>query len=489
MQLTVRWDVVLMSVWLGCFANLAQAQDDPLEDFSLPEPSVTEEFPESLPEAQPAPSEPAPVSVASPTGIISVDFKDADIRQVLRIISLKSGVDIVAGPDVEALVTIKLTNVPWEQALDIIVRTYALTYERKGNVIRVMTLDAVEQEALATEVFPLSYSKAKEVSEVLKEMLSDRGKIKFDERTNTVIVTDLPATLFQLKQVVERLDQQTPQVYIESKIVETKLTKDDNLGINWFDSTTFTLTPASIPTTFPWPGGSSLGNVGEEFLPHPTTLSDTSGVITQGKIPQRGGTFTFGTLGPAAVTTTINFLKQRVDTNILSNPSIMTMNNKEAYVQVGDDINVPNYQIDPTTGRATVSGASVRSTGILLKVTPHVNPQQEILLDVKPEITEIGSSFDDFGNNVKFPRFTVQKAETQVRMGNNETLVIGGLVKRKKTVTDDKVPILGDLPIVGVLFTNHQNKTDPHQDLLIFITVTLVKESDDTARLAKQLNP
>ena len=166
------------------------------------------------------------VEPSSAPGLVSFDFKDADIRQVLRIISIKSSVDIVAGSDVEGLVTIKLTNVPWEEALDIILRTYGFTYERKGKIIRVMTVEALEQEALSTEVFPLDYAKAKDVPDIIKEMLSDRGRVKFDERTNTIIVTDIPTTLFQIKQVIERLDRRTPQVLIEAKIVETKLEKD-----------------------------------------------------------------------------------------------------------------------------------------------------------------------------------------------------------------------------------------------------------------------
>ncbi|MCI0561608.1 MAG: secretin and TonB N-terminal domain-containing protein, partial [Nitrososphaera sp.] len=186
-------------------------------------------------------------ATSASAGTISIDFKDADIRQVLRVISMKSGVDIVAGNDVEGLVTIKLTEVPWEQALDIILRTYGFTYEKKGNIVRVTTIEALEQEALATQVFPLDYAKAKEVPDVIKEMLSDRGRVKFDERTNTVIVTDIPTTLFQIATVIKRLDQRTPQVLIESRIVETKLEEDENLGIDWTDLYSLTQSQNAYP--------------------------------------------------------------------------------------------------------------------------------------------------------------------------------------------------------------------------------------------------
>jgi len=411
---------------------------------------------------------------------------------VLRVISLKSGVDIVASAEVDALVTIKLTQVPWEEALDVILRTYGFSYERKANVVRVLTVEEREQEALATEVFPLNYAKAKEVAEILKEILSDRGKVKFDERTNTVITTDVPSSLFQLKQVVQRLDAQTPQVHIEAKIVETKATKDDNLGIDWFDSVQFTLDPAIVPTTFPFPGGRDLGNLGSTFIPRPGEFSPSTGAsLPKGKIPERGGTFTFGTLDTANLVTTINMLKQRVNTNIISHPTIVTLNNKEAFVQVGEDINIPNFQIDPSTGRATVSGFQTRSTGVILKVTPHVNPASEIVLDLKPEITEVGATFDTFAQGISFPRFTVQKADTQVRLKDGQTLVIGGLVKRKTTVTTNKVPVLGDIPLLGLLFTNQRHNSDPLQDLLIFLTVRLVEEGSQqqTAMATESSSP
>src|SRR3989338_4458295 len=124
-------------------------------------------------------------------GNITMDFKDADINNVLRILSYKSGMNIVAGKDVTGLITIRLNDVPWEKALDVILRTYGYTYEREGNIIRVTTTANLENEELITEVFPLNYASAKNMPEAIKEMLSSRGSIKYDERANLVIVTDI----------------------------------------------------------------------------------------------------------------------------------------------------------------------------------------------------------------------------------------------------------------------------------------------------------
>lgn len=468
--------VFVASGWSGVLAQERESE-------ALPEESPVAE--EAAPEEEVLAE--APIGLA-PEGLISVDFKDADIRQVLRIIALKSGVDIVAGPDVEGLVTIKLTNVPWEQALGIILRTYGFTYERKGNVISVMSLEAAELVALSSEVYALNYAKAKEVTDIVKEMLTDRGKVKFDERTNTVIITDVPSNLYQLEQVIKRLDQPTPQVHIESRFVETRLTRDENLGIDWFDSIAVTINQptAGIPTTFPYPARSSLGTLGETFIPR-TAAGDP------GRVPVVGGTFNFGTIDIADLTTTLNMLKTRTDTRVLSNPTIVTLNNQEAFVQVGTDVNIPNFQIDPSTGRATVTGFQTRSTGIILKVTPHINPAEEIVMDVKPEITTVGAA-REFASGIKFPDFDVQKAQTQVRLLHGQTLAIGGLKRTAERVALSKVPILGDIPIIGWLFTNRQEQTPSGQDqldLLIFMTVHLVKEppQQQAAMAAQPVSP
>ncbi|MBI4341110.1 MAG: secretin and TonB N-terminal domain-containing protein [Candidatus Omnitrophica bacterium] len=417
-------------------------------------------------------------------GLISVDFKDADIRQVLRIIALKSGVDIVAGADVEGLVTIKLTNVPWEQALDIILRTYGFTYERKGPIVRVMTVSALEKEALATEVFPLDYAKAKEVPDVLKEMLSERGRVKYDERTNTVIVTDIPTNLFQIKQVIERLDQRTPQALIETKVVETRLTKSENLGIDWSDSFTFTQTQNSVASTFPFAKGTNWGRVPSKFIASPFAEfpAATSSLLTVDPTATLGSVG-IGTLSTSRLTWVLNALRQRTDTQIVSNPTLSVLNNQKAKIHIGDEYPIPNYSIDPSTGRTTITGYTAKNLGTVLSVTPHVNPSNEIVVDLKPEVTsfqELVSYNTGGGSSVGLPRFTVQTAETQVRIKNNDTIVIGGLVKKTETSTETKVPVLGDIPLLGLLFknTSRYSTSDPvKQDLLIFLTVRLMDEN------------
>jgi type IV pilus assembly protein PilQ len=478
-NVTRRWLIgALGLLWLtGPVAVYADPAEDAAETAPLDEAAVDAvEAPAASPGA--AAGAPAPPA-AEPSGLISVDFKDADIRQVLRIISLKSGVDIVAGTDVEGLVTIKLTAVPWEQALDIILRTYGFTYERKDKIVRVMTVEALEQEALRTEVFPLDYAKAKEVPDVLKEMLSDRGKVKFDERTNTIIVTDIPTNLFQIKEVIERLDQRTPQVLIQSRIVETRLTKEENLGIDWTSTlqTTWSHSIPDLTSSFPFPTGSSFGTIGQVF--------DLERVAERANA---NDTITLGTVTTPALTVVLNMLQRRTDTKILSNPSIAVLNNQEAKIHIGQEYPIPNYSIDPTTGNTTISGYEAKDVGTVLTVTPHVNPSSEIVVDLKPEIIAAepsGVSYSTGGSNtnVTLPLFTTQTAKTQVRIASGETIVIGGLVKESSSHVQSKVPLLGDIPLVGALFKNNRwysGGSDPNrQDLIIFLTVDLMEQEGE----------
>ncbi len=412
----------------------------------------------------------AQAATGQTSNLISLDFKEADLQQVLRIISLKSGVDIVASPDVTGVVTMKLTNVPWDQALDIILRTYGFTYERKGNIVRVMTTDALALEALATEVFALGYAKAKDVPSIINEMLSDRGRVKFDERTNTVVVTDIPPVLFQIKMVIERIDMPEQQVLIETRIVETKLEREENMGIDWSDNVEIEQTATSFGSSFPFPANGTFGAAGQYFIASPVTKSNT---------------ITLGTLTGPALSATINALKQRTDTKIVSNPTLAVMNNQEAKIHIGEEFPVPSFSVDPSTGNTTISGFDSKTLGTVLSVTPHVNPNREVLVDLQPQIIAFSSNvtFSTGGtSSVSLPRFSSQTVKTQVRVDDGQTVAIGGLVKETEVHQATRVPFLGDLPIIGTLFS-HSHRFDGgtgpmlKQDLLIFLTVRLMAPS------------
>ncbi|MFA5388923.1 MAG: secretin N-terminal domain-containing protein [Candidatus Omnitrophota bacterium] len=423
-------------------------------------------------------------------GNITMDFKDADINNVLRILSYKSGMNIVAGKDVTGLVTIRLTDVPWEKALDVVLRTYGYTYEREGNVIRVTTTANLENEELVTEVFSLNYANAKNVPQSIEEMLSSRGKVKFDERTNLLIVTDIATNIYKIREVVIKLDAQTRQVMIEAKIIETTLGNSDKMGIEW--QTRIVAAGPKIPTTFPFKNDMST-MTGYKYVPIPKPPESTINYDSQGNpivtqstadFPTASkGTpsfpfvsasdFTFGTLDLTQFQAVLEFLSSRGDTKIISNPKITVLDNREALITVGQTLNIPTYERNSSTGTMEITGYTEKELGILLKVTPQINAEGCITLYLKPELSSL-LRYDQLTAQVQVPVYSVRKAETQLMVKDGQTIAIGGLISENQVDRVTKVPFLGSIPILGAPFRKTE-KTTEKTDLLFFVTVNLVK--------------
>ncbi|MBN1872217.1 MAG: secretin and TonB N-terminal domain-containing protein [Candidatus Omnitrophica bacterium] len=426
------------------------------------------------------------------SGNITIDFKEADIVTVLRVLSEKSGVNIVASKDVEGYVTVRLTNVPWEKALDIICKNYGYAFEREGNIIRVTTVENLKQEELTTEVFTLNYANASEVAEAIKEMVTERGKdkIKYDSRTNVLIVTDIPTNLYKIRQVVEKLDRKTPQVLIQTKIIETTLDDDENMGIDW--TVKFGATGAARPWVFPFDsiGSRILGHIEMgEFFPIGKGAPTTGGVGTTTIVPSSDfpstssssmpmattDQFTMGTLDFSQFAAILEFLKSRRDTNIISDPKVTTLNNKEASIHIGTIIAIPTFERNPDTGTIEITGYTEKDLGIKLAVTPHVNDNGDIVVDLKPEVSELlGYDVLDSARGIRAPRYSTREAETQLMVKNSETIMLGGLLKENTINYKKKVPFLGDIPMVGpIMFTKTEEGTEK-TELIIFMTVYLV---------------
>lgn len=448
-------------------------------------PPTAEEAPSTAEEVPPTAEETAP-------GNVTLIFKDADIRTVLHTLSYKSGVNIVAAEDVTGKVSIRLIDVSWQTAFEVILKNQGLTYEKVGNIIRVITLAAVAEEELQNKVFILNYSKAKDVTEAIKDTLTERGKIKYDERTNTLIVTDIPTNLYKVKEVIERLDKRTPQVAIEAKLIETTLDKDDKLGINW--STQVTASGSARPTTLPFereriPFSRSKGDgtVQEGFGYYlPLLQTGAPGAPTTAFPYTAATSFTFGTLDFTQFSAVLELLKSRTDTKIISNPTVTTLNNQPAKVAVATVFNIPTYERSEATGGMEVTGYTEKELGVILTVLPHVNEAGDIVVDLEPVVSAF-KQWDTFGtglNTIYAPRFDTRTAKTQVMVKDGQTIVIGGLMKETSSKYKKKVPILGDIPILGELFKKTEDAIDT-TDLLIFVTVRLIKEEQDDEALMK----
>ncbi|MBP6343267.1 MAG: type IV pilus secretin PilQ [Candidatus Omnitrophica bacterium] len=429
------------------------AQDGAVIDIQTTAPAAGPETPE----------------IAKKNGLVSIDFRDADIKNVLKVLAYNSGVNIVAGPEVTGLVTIQLKDVPWQKALDVVLSTYGYAHERKGDIISVTTVENLkkrredalvlaEQEPLVTETFTLNFGKASEIIGSIEKMKTPRGSINFDQRTNTLIVTDIQGNLDLMEDVVKALDAVTPQVVIEVKVVETTLTNTENLGIDW--TIKGTAQGAKSPTVFPFKAGAS-----SEFL--------------SGAFPAPSATdFSYGTLNASTLTAVLELLKTRSNVNILSNPKIVTLDNQMARIVVGSQYPIPTYTYNEQQAKLQVSGWQYKDIGIIFEVTPHVNNAGFVTIDLQPKITAIL----DFVTveNTQLPRLSTEEAMTKVMIKDGDTLVIAGLIKDQVTDTKKRVPFLGDIPLLGEAFRKSEVKKEK-TELMIFLTPHIITPELKTA--------
>ena len=476
-------------------ASPAQATSDKTE--AVPavvaaEPAIAEVPAETVEDTTPA-------QVVDP-GNITVNFKGADIRTVLAYISEVAGVDIVPAPDVKGIVDLKLNNKPWKTALDIILRNYGFAYEREGDIIRVVTVDNLKMEELATQTFSLNYGKSKDVVASIKDIVSERGKVMFDDRTNIVLVTDIPTNIYKIGQVIDKLDKRTDQVLIEARIIETVLDDSEKLGIDW--NLKMTVAGARRPTTFPFSQWDTTGpkyGTWNSILPAVQTgnpmevivdpAAGTQSTQTASEFPQvPSGTaafpfattdqFTYGTLDFSEFKAVLEFIKQRANTDIVSNPRIATLNNSEALINVGQTLNLPKYERNSTTGKMEITGYEAKDLGIILKVTPHINSKGEIVIDLAPQISDL-LRYDtlDRASGIVAPVYSTRIAKTQVMIKDGDTIFIGGLIKENDIDRKNKMPFLGDLlgdvPYLGLLFSKKET-VKQKTELIFFITVNIM---------------
>jgi type IV pilus assembly protein PilQ len=418
-------------------------------------------------------------------GNVTLDFREADIRNVLKVLAYKSGLNIIAGPEVVGMVNIQLKDVPWEKALDVILSTYGYAYERRGVIIMVTTIDNMkkrredaktiaDQEPITTETFLLNFSKAEDVVKTLEKMKTPRGSINFDQRTNSVIVSDVESNIAVLKEVVKKLDTVTPQVLIEARIIETGLTDQEKLGIQWPTTLSGTSTFAPLATSFPWSGH------GNTYMNDAVTRAPLSWTTPS--------SFSYGTISISSLSAVLDMLKSRTDTNVISNPRIVTLDNQAANITVGNKFPLPKYTYSDTQDKLTISGWEYIEYGLTFNVTPHINGKGVVTLDIEPVIVDSSSSVAfNFGGGTatNVPVLTTESAKTNVMIRDGETLVIAGLIKDKKTKTIQKFPILGDLPIIGIPF-RHKEDTVQKTELLIFLTPHIITPDFEPVSVGKK---
>ena len=459
----------------------SEAATEPKTDEAAEQSALSEavaEHPEAEASPEPPPSEPAdaldgPSSVPSGEAF-SLDVQEADLHDVLRLIADVMEVNIIAGADVQGSVTTRLENVPWEEALDAVLSINGMGHERSGNVIRVAPLEHFvkarearlrEREAqrqtqpIFTQVVSINYANAARLQPNLEKLLSDRGSLAVDTRTNTIIVNDTQAAISTIADLVATLDRPTPQIMIESRIVETSRNFLRELGVQLAGRAQEKIN-ASFPSAVSIFGA---GTGGDADVPGNFILD----------LPAQVGTGAGGSLGISFASVGSSFLDVQLSAleasgrgKVISRPRIATLDNTEALIQSGRRI--PFETTSANQGTQT----QFADASISLRVTPHVTPHGFINMKILAS-----RNAADFTNTSRdgVPTIITREATTEMLVRDGDTVVIGGLYTHDASVSRDGVPFFSKIPVIGVLFRRTRNR-DTTDELLFFITPRIIRE-------------
>ena len=426
---------------------------------------------------------------------VSLNFKDADIVNVIRLIADVTGENIITSEDVKGKVTVRLRNVPWETALDTILKSKGYDKVRSNNILRISSAQQIQAEREAEvarqranelieekviKIITVNYATASEIVGQLKGLLSTRGTVQTDDRTNTIIVEDVRSNIERLVELVRRLDKQTPQVLIEARIVEASTNYSQALGVQWGGQSSATAATGN-PTGLSFPGDVIITGA------NPAGAGSTAGVTTPANyavnLPAAittGGAlgFVFGSAGGSQLLQLrLAALESKGSGRIISSPRVATLDNRTARIAKGVDI--------PITV-TSAAGANTRfvPANLELEVTPHVTNDGSILMRIRatrnePNFARTGA----FGD----PTIERREAQTEVLVQDGDTTVIGGIYTRNTTRQYSQVPVLSQIPVLGWLFKSRADQ-DNKSELLIFVSPRIVNRQESVVASGESMS-
>jgi type IV pilus assembly protein PilQ len=415
---------------------------------------------------------------------LSLNFQDIEVRSVLQLIADFTSINVVVSDTVSGSLTLRLKNVPWDQALDIILKTKGLGKRQNGNVMLVAPSEEIaarekleleaqaqiqELEPLYSEFVQINYAKASDIAGLLiseqTTLLSDRGKATVDERTNTLLVQDTAKKLIDIRKLVARLDIPVRQVLIESRIV---IANDDfakDLGVKFGLSRNTSFPNNSNRAII---GGKQDGDTVVDTITgfEAPSGSGIEGLITDLGVANPTGSLglAIGRLGDKLLQLELNAMEMEGRGEVISSPRVLTSNQKAAYIESGTEI---PYQEATSSGATNVQ---FKKAVLSLNVTPQITPDDRIIMDLVVNKDSVGQIF------ANVPSIDTKEVATQVLVNNGETLVLGGIYERETLDEVDRVPFFGELPMIDWLFKTTR-KSDDKSELLIFVTPKIVKES------------
>ena len=421
---------------------------------------------------------------------LSLNFQDIEVRSVLQLLADFTGLNMVVSDTVSGRITLRLKNVPWDQAMDIILKTKGLSMRRNDNVILVAPTEEIaareklelesqkqieELAPLRSELIQVNYAKAADLAVLLKssenKLLSERGNVTVDARTNSLLVQDTAAKISEIRELIGNLDIPVRQVLIESRIViaNNDFSKDLGVKLGLSGSKTTDLAGNSLVV-----GGGLPGDLNTSAVAGPFVSSGTTGVenllvnLPQTLSPGNGGAINFvlGKIGSHLLRLELSAMQQEGKGEIISSPRVITSDQNTAIIKTGREI---PYQEATSSGATSVK---FKEAVLQLEVTPHITPDDRVIMDLKVNKDEA-----DFTRAVQgTPPINTRALETSVLVDNGETVVLGGVFERDKSKNIGRVPFFGDLPYVGWAFKEEQTK-DQNSELLIFVTPRILKDT------------
>ena len=402
---------------------------------------------------------------------ISLDFKDVEVADVLRLIAEVSDLNIIAGDEVQGIITIRLVDVPWDQALDVILLTKGLGFVRVGNVLRIAPAEIlkVEEEVrlqerrnkekledLEVKLHPVNYASVDDVSKLVKRLLSPRGTVNIDERTNTVIIKDISAVIDEATALIQAVDTQTPQVMIEAKIVEASLDFARELGSVWRVGTQ-PLTDGFDSSSDPRRdlGSDAFRFQGENSVAVANPITSTA-----------TGALNFGAFlldEKMRVDVQIQAAEATGEGKVISSPRVVTLDNREAIIEQG--VSIPFQTFESGDAKLEFIDAVLS-----LKVTPHITTDRSIIMSL--EVTR-NAPDASVPTPTGSPAIAKNQAKTETLVKDGQTLVIGGIYTIDKTERETRVPYLHRIPVLGAAFKSRE-LSDIRKELLIFVTPRIV---------------
>ncbi len=413
---------------------------------------------------------------------ISVDFPDEDVRTILRNVADLFDLNVVIPDVLQGRTSVKLHNITWRQVFEVVLEPLDFTYVEDRNIIRIKSIADLVTEPVDTRVFILNYAQSSEIQGSISPLIDPAagGRIQVDKRSNALVITERPSRMNKIQEVIDHLDRATEQVMIETKFIEVTDTNQKNIGVNWSSLEGYGVSGGPFNRTWERArstietGSSSTTNSSGLSIPGGFTASNgssSSDIRDTIKGTSRIDTAVFNA---DQFNVVISALEQANDSKLVANPTVVTMNNQEATIDIVTEIPQVEYTFNAETGSREADGlAEPLVYGTQVTVTPHVNSAGFIDLHVIPSVSNaIGFKETEVGPQPIIARRT---AETTVMIKDGYTLAIGGLTQEEESDGGTSVPILGDLPFLGRLFGSDSTKTE-QKNLIIFIT-------------AKTLNP